>query len=90
MMMMMILLLVMLLMLYLILLLLIYCLLLFLILFVLILGVQAVGIDTSEGYWKIRNSWGTDWGESGFIRLAYGRDLCWLTYDPTYTSVILF
>ena len=37
--------------------------------------VQAVGVDDSTGgYWKVRNSWGTSWGESGFIRLAYGQN----------------
>lgn len=49
--------------------------------------VQAVGINTDEGYWKIRNSWGTDWGDAGYIYLTYGSDVCGLTYDPTYTSV---
>jgi len=50
--------------------------------------VQAVGVDTSAGgYWKVRNSWGTSWGESGFIRLAYGANTCDITNDPTYTSV---
>lgn len=50
--------------------------------------VQAVGVDTATGgYWKIRNSWGTGWGESGFIRLAYGQNTCGLTNDPTYTVV---
>merc|ERR1712072_684526 len=50
--------------------------------------VQAVGVDaSSNGYWKVRNSWGPNWGENGFIRLAYGQDTCGVTYDVTYTSV---
>jgi len=50
--------------------------------------VQAVGVDTgSGGYWKVRNSWGTSWGESGYIRLAYGKNTCDITNDPTYTKV---
>ena len=38
--------------------------------------VQLVGYDkgAAEPYWKIRNSWGTDWGEGGFIRLAFGNE----------------
>jgi C1A family cysteine protease len=51
-------------------------------------AVQAVGVDaSSNGYWKVRNSWGPNWGENGFIRLAYGQDTCGVTYDVTYTSV---
>lgn len=50
--------------------------------------VQAVGVDTgSTGYWKVRNSWGTKWGESGFIRLKYGQNTCAITNDPTYVTV---
>lgn len=51
--------------------------------------VQAVGVDTSGSspYWKVRNSWGTSWGESGYIRLAYGQNTCDITNDPTYVSV---
>jgi len=50
--------------------------------------VQAVGVDTSatNGYWKVRNSWGTSWGENGFIRLAYGQNTCDITNDPTYIT----
>ncbi|CAE7379979.1 unnamed protein product, partial [Symbiodinium microadriaticum] len=50
--------------------------------------VQAVGVDDSAigGYWKVRNSYGPDWGESGFIRLAYGKNTCFITSDPTYVD----
>jgi len=52
-------------------------------------AVQAVGVDTATGgYWKVRNSWSSGWGESGFIRLAYGRNTCAIaTYAASYVSV---
>merc|ERR1712050_601993 len=28
-------------------------------------GVAAVGVSTDDGYYKVRNSWGASWGESG-------------------------
>jgi Ca2+-dependent lipid-binding protein len=51
--------------------------------------VQIVGVNTDEGYWKIRNNWGQDWGESGYIRLALGMNLCGITTDPHFTHPVL-
>jgi len=38
-------------------------------------GVLAVGYDDtgSTKYWKVKNSWGTSWGENGYIRLQKGK-----------------
>jgi C1A family cysteine protease len=52
--------------------------------------VQIAGYDTTNAassYWNVRNSWGTDWGEKGFIRLEYGHNTCGLALQAT-TSVV--
>jgi len=47
-------------------------------------AIQLTGYSPSQGgYWIVRNSWGADWGESGFIWLQYGQDTCAITSEVT-------
>jgi len=34
--------------------------------------VVGYGTDSGKDYWKIKNSWGTTWGDAGFIRVVKG------------------
>jgi len=48
-------------------------------------AVQLTGYSpNSGGYWIVRNSWGSSWGERGFIYLKYGYDTCGITSGVSY------
>lgn len=34
--------------------------------------ILVVGYSESQGCWICKNSWGTDWGDAGFFKIAYG------------------
>ncbi|XP_063384657.1 cathepsin O-like [Cydia fagiglandana] len=46
-------------------------------------AVQIVGYDTTSNppYYIIKNSWGDDWGEGGYVRLAIGGNQCGIAYS---------
>jgi len=43
----------------------------------------------TDSYWKFRASVGTNWGDEGYAKIAYGSNACSISQNPIYTSVLL-
>lgn len=43
--------------------------------------------DDGQKYWLLRNSWGTAWGEQGFMRICRGKNNCNVESNCSYTTV---
>lgn len=51
--------------------------------------VQLTGYNNqgSEPYWIVRNSWATNWGENGYIYLAYNDNTCGIADEATFVTI---
>ena len=54
--------------------------------------VVGYGVESSQPYWLVKNSWGTSWGEDGYVKIGksdstHDKGVCGIAMQPSYPVV---
>jgi len=50
--------------------------------------ITGYGSQGGVDYWRIKNSWGSDWGEKGYVRLFRGSGICGINVAITMSEIV--
>ena len=48
--------------------------------------VEVIGYSDAEHCWIVKNSWGTTWGNGGYILMAQGKNLCGINKHTAWVT----
>jgi len=49
--------------------------------------ITGYGNQSGTNFWWVRNSWGTDWGQAGYLQVQMGSDVCGIADECTSSIV---
>jgi len=48
------------------------------------LSLAVLLVGATDNFYRLKNSWGTSWGEAGYIRILKTNNICGICLAPSY------